>query len=128
MAKKAPAKKTESAPAAPAAAAAAAKPKAPKAMTKAQLIAHLAEKSELKKTQIAAVLEELLAVAFREAKKDSGFTFPGLGKLKVAKRQARMGINPKTREPIKIKAGKKLRFTFSKVAKIATGVAKKDKE
>jgi DNA-binding protein HU-beta len=44
---------------------------------------------------------------------------PGLGKLQVRKTQARMGINPLTREPIKIEARKRVRFTPAKVLKEA---------
>lgn len=120
MAKKAaaPAKKEAAAPAA------AAPAKVAKAMTKTQLISHLAEKTELQKKQVTEVLDELMAIAYKEAKKDHGFAFPGLGKLKVQKRPARDGRNPQTGEKIRIKAGKKLKMTFSKVAKEATGVVK----
>ena len=44
---------------------------------------------------------------------------PGLGKLQVRKTKARMGINPKTQEPIKISAKKKVAFTPTKVLKEA---------
>lgn len=44
-------------------------------------------------------------------------TLPGIGKLQVRKTKARMGINPKTREPIKISAKKKVAFTPNKVLK-----------
>lgn len=44
---------------------------------------------------------------------------PGLGKLQVRKTKARMGINPATREPIKIPAKKKVAFTANKALKEA---------
>lgn len=44
---------------------------------------------------------------------------PGLGKIQVRKTKARMGINPKTREPIKISAKRKVRFTPNKALKDA---------
>ena len=90
-----------------------------KALTKTQLITHLAEKTELPKKKITELMDALLEVAFREAKKDHGFTFPGLGKLVVTKRKARMGRNPQTNEPIKIPAKKALKFRLSKPAKDA---------
>jgi DNA-binding protein HU-beta len=37
----------------------------------------------------------------------------------VRQRKARMGINPKTREPIKIKASKKVAFRVAKELKTA---------
>ncbi len=44
---------------------------------------------------------------------------PGLGKLQVKKTKPRMGINPKTKEAIKIPAKKKVAFTVAKVLKEA---------
>ncbi len=44
---------------------------------------------------------------------------PGLGKIQVRKTAARMGINPLTKEPIKIEARKRVRFTPAKVLKEA---------
>lgn len=97
-----------------------------KALTKTQLISHLAEKSELPKKKVSELLDELTALAYKEAKKDHGFTLPGFGKLVVAKRKARMGRNPQTGEAIKIPAKKGLKFRVSKQAKDAVlGVAKK---
>ena len=51
----------------------------------------------------------------------SGFklVLPGLGKLQVRKTQPRTGINPLTREPIRIEAKKRVRFTPAKVLKEA---------
>ena len=42
------------------------------------------------------------ALAYKNAK--NGFTLPGLGKLVLVNRKARMGRNPATGEAIKIKA------------------------
>lgn len=44
---------------------------------------------------------------------------PSLGKLQVKKTKARMGINPKTQEAIKIPAKRKVAFTAAKVLKEA---------
>lgn len=88
-----------------------------KALTKAQLMAALAEKTELSKKQINAVWEELLALSYKEAKKEKGITLPGLGKLVVVKRKARMGRNPQTGEAIKIPARRALKFRLAKQAK-----------
>ncbi len=87
-------------------------------LTKTQLIALLSEKCDLPKKKVSEFFDELLEVAYKEAKKE-GFTFPGLGKLVVRKRKARMGRNPQTGEAIKIPAKKVLKFTISKTAKDA---------
>jgi len=88
-----------------------------KALTKAGLMSALAEKTELSKKQINAVWDELLALAYKEAKKEKGITLPGLGKLVVVKRKARMGRNPQTGEAIKIPARRALKFRLAKQAK-----------
>ena len=86
-----------------------------KAMTKSQIAGHIADKFELTKKQSAAILEELAVLAAKECRK--GFTFPGVGKLVVVKRKARMGRNPQTGEPIKIPAKTVLKFRIAKAMK-----------
>ena len=56
-----------------------------------------------------------------QASLKSGYkiVLPGLGKLQVKKTKARMGINPKTMEQIKIPAKRKVAFTVAKVLKEA---------
>ncbi len=93
-----------------------------KPMTKAQTITTLAEKTELTKKQVTEVLDELAQLAYKEAKK--GFTIPGIGKLVVVKRKARMGRNPATGESIKIPAKTVLKFRIAKAAKDAVTPAK----
>jgi DNA-binding protein HU-beta len=96
---------------------------AAKPMTKAQIVAHLAEKNEMTKKQVTEFLDCMVALAYKEAKK--GFTIPGLGKIVVMSRKARMGRNPATGEAIKIPAKKVLKFRIAKAAKDAILPAKK---
>ncbi len=86
-------------------------------MTKSAIIAALADKSGLAKKQIAQIVADLVELAYKEAKK--AFTIPGLGKLVVVKRKARMGRNPATGETIKIPAKTVLKFRIAKAAKDA---------
>ncbi len=88
-----------------------------KAMTKAQIVAALAEQTSLTKKQMAQVLEEICSLAYKQAK--NGFTLPGLGKLVVVQRKARMGRNPQTGEAIRIPAKRTLKFRVAKAAKDA---------
>lgn len=88
-----------------------------KAMTKSQIMATMAEKTQLKKKQIQQVIEELVQLAYKQAK--MGFTIPGLGKLVVVNRKARMGRNPQTGEALKIPAKRVLKFRIAKAAKEA---------
>ena len=88
-----------------------------KAMTKTAIVSSLAEKADITKKQAGIVLESLAALAYKEAK--NGFTIPGIGKLVVVNRKARMGRNPQTGEPIKIPAKRALKFRIAKAAKDA---------
>ena len=88
-----------------------------KPMTKSQIIAGAAEKAEITKKQATAAVEALVAMAYKGAK--DAFTVPGLGKLVLVNRKARMGRNPATGETIKIPAKKVMKFRVAKVAKDA---------
>jgi DNA-binding protein HU-beta len=88
-----------------------------KALTKSQIAAALAEKAELSKKQAVAILEHIAQLAYKNAK--NSFTLPGLGKLVLVQRKARMGRNPATGETIQIKAKKVVKFRVAKAAKDA---------
>ena len=68
-------------------------------MTKSQIVAHLAERTEIQKKTVAAVLDDLIALAAKEAKSGGQFVIPGVGKAVKANRKARTGRNPQTGEP-----------------------------
>jgi len=91
--------------------------------TKSQIIAALAEKAGTTKAQAKVVLEELVQLAYEGAKQ--GFTIPGLGKLILINRKARMGRNPATGATIQIPAKKVLKFRVAKQAKDAVVGSKK---
>jgi DNA-binding protein HU-beta len=90
---------------------------AAKSMTKGQILDHLAKKTGVTKKLAGQFLEELVALSYKEAKK--AFVIPGLGKLVVVSRKARMGRNPATGETMKIPAKKVLKFRIAKQAKDA---------
>jgi DNA-binding protein HU-beta len=94
-------------------------------MTKSQIVAHLAEKAEIPKKTVAAVLEELVTLATKEAKSNGQFVVPGLGKAVKANRKARMGRNPQTGEAIKIAAKTVVKFRLAKAFKEAVVPPKK---
>ncbi len=87
------------------------------AMTKSQIMASVAEAAGITKKQAAAAMESLVCLAYKGAK--NGFTVPGLGKLVLVNRKARMGRNPATGEAIKIKAKRVLKFRIAKACKDA---------
>ena len=86
-----------------------------KPMTKAQTVTYLSDKLSLARKVVAAFLEEQAKLAAKEAK--NGFTIPGMGKLVLVARKARMGRNPQTGEAIKIPARRVVRFRVAKAMK-----------
>jgi DNA-binding protein HU-beta len=88
-----------------------------KGMTKTALVRAMAEKLDIPNKQAAAGLEMLAELAVKETKKNGEFTIPGIGKLVKAERKARLGRNPQTGEPIKIKAKTVVKFRVAKAAK-----------
>ena len=94
-----------------------------KAMSKSAIIAHFAEKFELKKKVVASIFEELATLSYKEAK--NTFTLPGIGKLVLVHRKERLGRNPKTGVTITIPAKTVVKFRVAKAAKEAVLPIKK---
>ncbi len=88
-----------------------------KPITKAQLVTELAEKLGITKNDVNSYMDALTTIAYRETKKKGSFTLPGVGKLVLVKRKARMGRNPATGETIKIKAKTVVKFRVAKACK-----------
>ena len=88
-----------------------------KALTKSQITASIADTVGITKKQATETLEAIVALAYKNAK--NAFTLPGLGKLVLVNRKARMGRNPATGESIKIPAKKVVKFRVAKAAKDA---------
>ncbi len=88
-----------------------------KAMTKAQLVTRVSEKAGITKKAASDILIHIAEIAYKEAK--NSFTLPGIGKLVLVQRKARMGRNPQTGEAIKIPAKKVVKFRVAKAAKDA---------
>ena len=94
-------------------------------MTKTELLSALAEATQTDKRAAGVFLETLSALAYKEIKKSGEFVVPGFGKLVKQKRKARIGINPKTQQKIKIPAKTVLKFRVAKAAKDAVLGVKK---
>ena len=88
-----------------------------KALSKAQLASLVAEKAQISKKQAVEILDHVAALAYKHAK--DTFNLPGIGKLVLKNRAARIGRNPKTGEQIQIKAKKVVKFRVAKAAKDA---------
>jgi len=88
-----------------------------KALTKSQIAAELATKSGLTKAKATEILEFIAQLAYKNAK--NTFTLPGLGKLVLVNRKARVGRNPATGATIQIAAKRVVKFRVAKAAKDA---------
>lgn len=88
-----------------------------KPLTKSQIAAAIAEKTGVTKKNAVEILDYLADLAYKNAK--NTFTLPGIGKLVLVNRKARIGRNPATGESIKIPAKKVVKFRVAKAAKDA---------
>jgi DNA-binding protein HU-beta len=90
-----------------------------KPFTKSQIAAHFADKFDLTKKAGAAILDEMASFAITQTKKSGSFILPGIGKLVISNRKARMGFNPATGEQIKIPAKRVVKMRLAKALKDA---------
>jgi len=88
-----------------------------KALSKSQVAAEVAGKAGLTKKQAAEILDHIAQLAYKHAK--NTFTLPGLGKLVLVNRKARIGRNPATGAQIQIPAKRVVKFRVAKAAKDA---------
>src|SRR6187549_1700677 len=88
-------------------------------MGKSELFSHFADRFEVKRTQAREFFDELNVLAEKELKRSGEFVLPGMVKLVVQKRKARMGRNPATGEAIKIPAKTVVKARIAKQLKDA---------
>lgn len=86
-------------------------------MNKTELIAAIAEKTELSKKDTEKAIKAFVEVVTDELKQGEKVQLVGFGTFEVAERAARDGINPKTKETIKIPASKAPKFKAGKALK-----------
>ncbi len=79
-------------------------------MTKADLIDAVAKKTGLTKKDAGAAIDESMDAIKKSLKKEGRFSYPDFGTFTVVERKARMGINPQTKEKMKIKKSKSVKF------------------
>lgn len=105
---------------APAAKAAGAKPAAKTTtITVKKIAAEIAPAHELSNKGSEAIITSFVDTVVKYLKKGERVRIGGLGIMQVKKRPARMGRNPATNEPMKIKASKKVAFRALKELKEA---------
>ncbi|MDR3365931.1 MAG: HU family DNA-binding protein [Prevotellaceae bacterium] len=79
-------------------------------MNKAQLVDAIAGKASLTKADAKRALDAFTEVVAKSLKKGDKIALVGFGTFSVSQRSARTGRNPRTGEPIKIKAKKVAKF------------------
>ena len=88
-------------------------------MNKTELIEHIAKRADLNKAAAARALEATIAAIRFTLKKGGSVSLVGFGTFAVRKRAARIGRNPRTGAPLKIKAAYVPKFTPGKLLKDA---------
>jgi DNA-binding protein HU-beta len=88
-------------------------------VNKTDLIEHIAKQADISKAAAGRALDSMVAAIRTTLKKGGTVTLVGFGTFVVGKRAARMGRNPQTNTPIKIKSAKVPKFRPSKVLKDA---------
>ena len=86
-------------------------------MNKTELVAAMAEKTELSKKDAEKALKAFTDVVAEELAKGEKIQLVGFGTFEVADRPAREGRNPKTGETMKIAAAKAPKFKAGKALK-----------
>jgi DNA-binding protein HU-beta len=88
-------------------------------MNKMELIDAIAKKASISKKDAKASLEAMIGEITKSLKKGDKISLIGFGTFEVANRKARKGVNPRTKEVIKIKATKVPKFRAGKALKDA---------
>lgn len=88
-----------------------------KAINKGDLVSFVSDLSGLSKAESTLALEGLIDSIKKGLKEGQDVRIHGLGTFHVVTLKARTGHNPKTREPLKIKASKLTKFRSSKKLK-----------
>ena len=86
-------------------------------MNKTELVAAMAEQTQLSKKDAEAALKAFIDVVSEELKKGEKVQLVGFGTFEVSERAAREGRNPKTGESMKIEACKTPKFKAGKALK-----------
>ena len=88
-------------------------------MSKAFLAQVIQQSAELTGASANRAAGDVMDAIVKELKKSGKFTLPSFGTFTVRKTKARKGLNPRTGESIKVKAGKTVRFKASPTLKKA---------
>ena len=86
-------------------------------MNKTELVAAMADQAGISKKDAESALKAFTDVVANELKNGEKIQLVGFGTFEVSERAAREGINPLTKQPIKIAASKAPKFKAGKALK-----------
>jgi DNA-binding protein HU-beta len=92
-------------------------------MNKGDLIDKVAKDAAISKAQADRAINAVLSGITESLRKGGQVMLVGFGSFRVAMRKARTGLNPRTKQPIKIPAKRAIRFSAG--AKLRAAVNKK---
>lgn len=88
-------------------------------MNKAELIDRVAGAVGVEKNKAEGVLDAFFSTITTSVKRGDKVAWPGFGSFSMSQRAARTGRNPRTGQPVAIKASKAMKFTASSTLKTA---------
>ena len=88
-------------------------------MNKNELIEHIAKSADLSKASAGVALDAMIGGVKSGLKKNARVAIVGFGTFTVSKRAARVGRNPQTGAPLKIKAARVPKFRAGKALRDA---------
>jgi len=88
-------------------------------VNKTELIEEIAKSADITKASAARALDAVIDAVTETLKKNDSVTLVGFGTFTVGERAARTGRDPRTKEPIKIKAARVPKFKAGKALKDA---------
>ncbi len=93
-------------------------------MNKADLVKAIAAKAGMNQAQTHQTLDAMLDIFKSTLKAGHKIQLIGFGSFEVSKREARTGVNPQTKKPIKIPACRVVRFKAGKELKAVVAKSK----
>jgi DNA-binding protein HU-beta len=88
-------------------------------VNKAELIDRVAGAVGVEKNKAEGVLDAFFSTLTTSVKRGDKVAWPGFGSFSMSQRAARTGRNPRTGQPVAIKASKAMKFTASSTLKSA---------
>ncbi len=85
-----------------------------KALTKADIVEAVYEKTERNRAEVKQIIENLLVLMKQSIKKDHSLLISGFGKFEAYEKNARRGRNPQTDETITLPPRKVIVFRLSR--------------